>query len=80
MRCIQIQLSRIQLRVPDYGWTTQKVFHMLNVVICLLRALTFGLYTYVDELEEKLHKSTVQFFIFDLASKETHPRKKIRGI
>lgn len=25
-----VQLFRIQLRVPEYGWTTQKVFHLLN--------------------------------------------------
>mmetsp|Transcript_12927 Transcript_12927/g.17673 ORF Transcript_12927/g.17673 Transcript_12927/m.17673 type:complete len:292 (-) Transcript_12927:333-1208(-) len=25
-----VQLLRIQLRVPEYGWTTQKVFHLLN--------------------------------------------------
>lgn len=25
-----VQLVRIQLRVPEYGWTTQKVFHLLN--------------------------------------------------
>lgn len=30
---IQIQLVRIQLRVPEYGWTTQKVFHFLNFLV-----------------------------------------------
>ncbi|RRT83078.1 hypothetical protein B296_00015708, partial [Ensete ventricosum] len=29
----QIQLIRIQLRVPEYGWTTQKLFHLMNVVV-----------------------------------------------
>ena len=29
-----VQLIRIQLRLPEYGWTTQKVFHLLNVM-CL---------------------------------------------
>ncbi|XP_013583943.1 PREDICTED: protein TOM THREE HOMOLOG 1 isoform X2 [Brassica oleracea var. oleracea] len=28
-----IQLVRIQLRVPEYGWTTQKVFHFLNFLV-----------------------------------------------
>ncbi|KAL4567815.1 hypothetical protein LXL04_023410 [Taraxacum kok-saghyz] len=28
-----VQLIRIQLRVPEYGWTTQKVFHFLNVLV-----------------------------------------------
>lgn len=29
----QVQLIRIQLRVPEYGWTTQKLFHLMNVVV-----------------------------------------------
>nr|KAJ0184723.1 hypothetical protein LSAT_V11C900502870 [Lactuca sativa] len=28
-----VQLIRIQLRVPEYGWTTQKVFHLMNFVV-----------------------------------------------
>jgi hypothetical protein len=28
-----IQLIRIELRVPEYGWTTQKVFHLLNFIV-----------------------------------------------
>jgi hypothetical protein len=24
---------RIHLRVPEYGWTTQKVFHLMNFVV-----------------------------------------------
>ncbi|EOA38335.1 hypothetical protein CARUB_v10009846mg [Capsella rubella] len=36
-----IQLVRIQLRVPDYGWTTQKVFHFLNFLVNGVRALVF---------------------------------------
>lgn len=30
---IQIQLIRIELRVPEYGWTTQKVFHLMNFIV-----------------------------------------------
>lgn len=37
-----VQLIRIQLRVPEYGWTTQKVFHLLNCVVCTLRCGTFA--------------------------------------
>ncbi|KAJ8459689.1 hypothetical protein OPV22_032615 [Ensete ventricosum] len=33
-----VQVVRIQLRVPEYGWTTQKVFHFMNGV----RAVVFG--------------------------------------
>ncbi|CAG7868897.1 unnamed protein product [Brassica rapa] len=36
-----IQLVRIQLRVPEYGWTTQKVFHFLNFLVNGVRALVF---------------------------------------
>ncbi|MED6185272.1 E3 ubiquitin-protein ligase tom1 [Stylosanthes scabra] len=39
-----VQLSRIHMRVPEYGWTTQKVFHLMNFVVNGLRAFTFGLY------------------------------------
>ncbi|KAL5992428.1 hypothetical protein ACLOJK_013346 [Asimina triloba] len=31
--CIRVQLFRIQLRVPEFGWTTQKVFHLMNFVV-----------------------------------------------
>eukprot|EP00897_Mesotaenium_endlicherianum_P008407 jgi/Mesen1/7595/ME000395S06756 len=36
-----VQLIRIQRRVPEYGWTTQKVFHLLNFLVNLARALVF---------------------------------------
>mmetsp|Transcript_15153 Transcript_15153/g.40064 ORF Transcript_15153/g.40064 Transcript_15153/m.40064 type:complete len:348 (-) Transcript_15153:145-1188(-) len=36
------QLMRIQMRVPEYGWTTQKVFHLLNFLFCFLRCVTFA--------------------------------------
>ncbi|KAJ0592423.1 hypothetical protein HanRHA438_Chr03g0112791 [Helianthus annuus] len=39
-----VQLVRIQLRVPEYGWTTQKVFHLMNFVVNGLRAVEFGFY------------------------------------
>ncbi|KAJ8453045.1 hypothetical protein Cgig2_014808 [Carnegiea gigantea] len=28
-----VQLVRIQMRVPEYGWTTQKVFHFMNFIV-----------------------------------------------
>ncbi|KAL2571517.1 hypothetical protein AAZV13_17G012800 [Glycine max] len=28
-----IQLVRIQVRVPEYGWTTQKIFHLMNFIV-----------------------------------------------
>ncbi|KAJ4951908.1 hypothetical protein NE237_028740 [Protea cynaroides] len=39
-----VQLIRIHFRVPEYGWTTQKVFHLMNFIVNGLRAILFGLY------------------------------------
>ncbi|KAK2994009.1 hypothetical protein RJ640_009884 [Escallonia rubra] len=38
---LKVQLVRIQLRVPEYGWTTQKVFHFLNFLVNGVRCLIF---------------------------------------
>ncbi|KAK8313876.1 hypothetical protein V6Z11_D01G139800 [Gossypium hirsutum] len=38
---LRVQLIRIQMRVPEYGWTTQKVFHFLNFLVNGVRALVF---------------------------------------
>ena len=38
-----VQLTRIQRRVPENGWTTQKVFHLLNAFVCILRCVVFAL-------------------------------------
>uniref|UniRef100_M1BD57 Tobamovirus multiplication 1 homolog 3 n=1 Tax=Solanum tuberosum TaxID=4113 RepID=M1BD57_SOLTU len=42
-----IQLIRIDLRVPEYGWTTQKVFHLMNFVVNGVRAIVFGFHKQV---------------------------------
>ena len=39
---MQIQIIRIQIRVPEYGWTTQKVFHLLNFLVSGVRAAVFA--------------------------------------
>ncbi|KAL9329165.1 hypothetical protein ACSQ67_004168 [Phaseolus vulgaris] len=49
----QVQLVRIQMRVPEYGWTTQKVFHLMNFVVNGLRAVLFGLYKNVFAIKPK---------------------------
>lgn len=49
-----VQLVRIQLRVPEYGWTTQKVFHLMNFVVNGLRAVEFGFYWSVFHYRPKL--------------------------
>ena len=41
---------RIQQRVPEYGWTTQKVFHLLNAFVCILRCVVFALRSKVRPL------------------------------
>lgn len=46
-----VQLIRIQRRVPEYGWTTQKVFHLLNAVVCILRCVVFLLRERVTSLK-----------------------------
>lgn len=38
------QLVRIQVRVPEYGWTTQKVFHLLNVMCLFARGALFFIF------------------------------------
>lgn len=45
-----VQIIRIQLRVPEYGWTTQKVFHLLNFLVSGLRATVFAFREPVDAL------------------------------
>ncbi|KAK9184965.1 hypothetical protein WN943_025318 [Citrus x changshan-huyou] len=48
-----VQLVRIQLRLPNYGWTIQKVFHLMNFIVNGLRAILFGLYKRVFLLRPK---------------------------
>ncbi|KAL5209118.1 hypothetical protein ABZP36_004741 [Zizania latifolia] len=38
-----VQLIRIECRVPEYGWTTQKVFHFLNFIVNGVRSIVFVL-------------------------------------
>ena len=42
-----VQLGRIQMRVPEYGWTTQKVFHLLNFLVASLR---LGVFAFWDKV------------------------------
>uniref|UniRef100_A0A3Q7ER50 THH1/TOM1/TOM3 domain-containing protein n=1 Tax=Solanum lycopersicum TaxID=4081 RepID=A0A3Q7ER50_SOLLC len=49
----KVQLIRIQLRLSGIGWTTQKVFHLMNFVVCGLRAILFGFYSSVFNLRSK---------------------------
>ncbi|KAH9748095.1 Tobamovirus multiplication protein 1 [Citrus sinensis] len=49
-----IQLIRIELRVPEYGWTTQKVFHLMNFIVNGVRAVVFGFHMQVFLLHPKV--------------------------
>nr|KJB57718.1 hypothetical protein B456_009G177100 [Gossypium raimondii] len=49
-----IQLVRIELRVPEYGWTTQKVFHLMNFIVNGVRAIVFGFHRQVFVLYPKV--------------------------
>lgn len=50
-----MQLIRIQMRVPEYGWTTQKVFHLLNFLVASLRLGVFACWRKVGgHLEESI--------------------------
>ncbi|KAH6795926.1 hypothetical protein C2S51_036912 [Perilla frutescens var. frutescens] len=48
-----IQLIRIEVRVPEYGWTTQKVFHLMNFIVNGVRAVVFGFHKQVFFLHLK---------------------------
>lgn len=53
---------RIQLRVPEYGWTTQKVFHLLNALVSSLRCASFMFRPQMDAL----HPDVLRLVLFDL--------------
>ena len=61
----QVQLVRIQLRVPEYGWTTQKVFHLLNCLVCSMRGGVFLIRPALDAL----HPILVKIVLLDLPGK-----------
>ncbi|XP_042478677.1 tobamovirus multiplication protein 1-like isoform X2 [Macadamia integrifolia] len=53
-RCGRIQLIRIELRFPEYGWTAQKIFHLMNFILNGVRATAFGFYKLVFLLKPKV--------------------------
>ncbi|GMI87511.1 tobamovirus multiplication protein 3 [Hibiscus trionum] len=59
-----VQLIRIQMRVPEYGWTTQKVFHFLNFLVNGVRSLVFVFRRNV----QNLHPEIVQHILLDMPS------------
>ncbi|CAN6549966.1 unnamed protein product [Malus baccata var. baccata] len=59
-----VQLIRIQVRVPEYGWTTQKVFHFLNFVVNGVRSAVFVFRRQV----QNLHPEIVKHILLDMPS------------
>jgi len=59
-----VQLVRIQLRVPEYGWTTQKVFHFLNFIVNGVRCFVFVFRRDVQKLQPEI----VQHILLDMPS------------
>ncbi|KAF5788992.1 hypothetical protein HanXRQr2_Chr09g0365641 [Helianthus annuus] len=49
-----VQLIRIDIRLPEYGWTTQKVFHLMNFIVNGVRAVVFGFHMQVFHLHPKV--------------------------
>ncbi|XP_052202604.1 tobamovirus multiplication protein 1-like [Diospyros lotus] len=49
-----IQLIRVELRVPKYGWTTQKVFLLMNFIVNGVRSVVFGFHLQVFHLHWKV--------------------------
>ncbi|XP_074298136.1 tobamovirus multiplication protein 1-like [Silene latifolia] len=52
-----VQLLRIQRRVPENGWTTQKVLHLMNVIVNGVRAASFGFHMLVFVLKPRVGHS-----------------------
>ena len=44
-----VQLLRIQVRLGEFGWTMQKLFHLFNFVMCVLRAVSLWLWNDLDK-------------------------------
>lgn len=43
-----VQLIRILSRLGEFGWTMQKTFHVLNLIVCTLRAASLFSWNWVD--------------------------------
>jgi hypothetical protein len=59
LHTMQVQIVRIQIRVPEYGWTTQKVFHLLNLLVCSLRAGVFAFREQVQQVPSPLAQAAL---------------------
>ncbi|XP_042429028.1 tobamovirus multiplication protein 3-like isoform X2 [Zingiber officinale] len=56
-----IQLIRIECRVPEFGWTAQKVFYFLNFLVDGVRSLVFAFRRGI----EKISPEIIQHILLD---------------
>ncbi|KAJ1280499.1 hypothetical protein BS78_04G237300 [Paspalum vaginatum] len=54
-----IQVARIQSRVPEYGWTTQKAFQFLNFVINGARCCIFAFRRQVQQVNPPIFQHVI---------------------
>ncbi|KAL5211501.1 hypothetical protein ABZP36_022348 [Zizania latifolia] len=54
-----IQVVRIQYRVPEYGWTTQKVFQLLNFVVNGARCSIFTFRRQVQQVNPEIFQHVI---------------------
>ncbi|KAG8071880.1 hypothetical protein GUJ93_ZPchr0006g46019 [Zizania palustris] len=54
-----IQVVRIQYRVPEYGWTTQKVFQLLNFVVNGVRCSIFTFRRQVQHVNPEIFQHVI---------------------
>ncbi|XP_035823600.1 tobamovirus multiplication protein 3 isoform X1 [Zea mays] len=54
-----IQVARIQCRVPEYGWTTQKVFQFLNFVVNGARCSIFAFRRQVQQVNPPIFQHVI---------------------
>lgn len=54
-----IQVARIQHRVPEYGWTTQKVFQFLNFLVNGARCSIFAFRRQVQQMNPQIFQHVI---------------------
>ncbi|XP_042429027.1 tobamovirus multiplication protein 3-like isoform X1 [Zingiber officinale] len=53
-----IQLIRIECRVPEFGWTAQKVFYFLNFLVDGVRSLVFAFRRGIEKISPEVPSSS----------------------
>lgn len=63
-----VQLVRIHVRVPEYGMTTQKLFHILNCITAAARCVVFALWYKIIAIGKDSGGSTLVNVLLDFPS------------